>query len=244
MCAVSADSSSSPLHLHAPPSTLPLSPQLSCLQVKALLGHEKDLNEEIAASMETFKAGGSVVDYIRTVNAAERGLRSLEAQAATRKVLISQRDALVEQLNYLVNLQASGAADTEAAVAKAARAAVETQLEKDASLQQRSIDAAIKALKEGSISEDVVAPLYSAAVEKAKAELAGAAVKASPFADAQQQDIFKKRFGYVEESVSEGTLHRAQGDSAVMAVLTGKLGGAVPKVGAAYKVKAPIAYLK
>lgn len=83
-----------------------------------------------------------------------RACSALEAEAATKKVAIAQRDALVEQMDYLVSVAAAGAADTEAQVLKLARASVEAQLEKDASLQQRSIDAALKALKEGSLAED------------------------------------------------------------------------------------------
>ena len=39
-------------------------------------------------------------------------------------------------------------------VLKLARASVESQLEKDASLQQRSVEAALKSLREGAVAED------------------------------------------------------------------------------------------
>jgi hypothetical protein len=78
----------------------------------------------------------------------------MEAEAATKRVAIAQRDALVEQLDYLVSVAQAGAADTEASVLKTARAAVESSLEKDAALQQKTIEAALKSLKEGTVSED------------------------------------------------------------------------------------------
>jgi len=56
--------------------------------------------------------------------------------------------------------------------------------------------------------------------------------------------MFKKRFGYTEDAVSADTLNRASKDATAMAILTGRLGGATPTVGASYVLKAPIAYLK
>jgi len=56
--------------------------------------------------------------------------------------------------------------------------------------------------------------------------------------------MFKKRFGYVEDAVSESTLSRAKTDKAVSATLTGKVGGKAPAVGDKYVLKAPITYLK
>lgn len=120
---------------------------------------------------------------------------------------------------------------------------MEAQLASDASLQQKSLDAAIKSLKEGTPAEDVVAPLFASAVAKARAELASKPA-AKPFTSPQQIDMFAKRFGYVESAVSESTLTRAQGDAKAWAALTGKVGGKAPAVGAPYVLKAPISYLK
>jgi hypothetical protein len=150
-----------------------------------LLQHEEELNSEIATSIESFEAGANVVEYIKLVNAAERQLRKLEADAATKRVLNAQRDALVAQLDYLLQMQNSGAADVEAQLVKSARASVETSFEKEAALQQKSIDSAIRALKEGTIPEDGVAPLFAKAVEKARADVL-AKPAAKPFTNAQQ----------------------------------------------------------
>lgn len=177
------------------------------------------------------------------MNDAERALRALEASAATKRIALAQREALVSQLDYLVQISASGAAGKEAAVIKAARANVEAALEKDAGLQQRTIDAAVKALKEGSASEDVVAPLFAKALEKAKADEA-AKPAAKPLTDRMQVEIFRKRFGLTEDAVSEITLQRAKADKAAWALLTGKVGGAEPAVGAKYILKPAIAYAK
>lgn len=124
-----------------------------------------------------------------------------------------------------------------------ARSSVEAQLASDAALQQKSVEAAIKSLKEGTAAEDVVAPLFASAVAKARAELASKPA-AKPFTNPQQIEMFNKRFGYAETAVSEATLAKAKGDATAMAALTGKVGGAAPAVGAPYVLKAPIAYLK
>ena len=117
-----------------------------------------------------------VPTYIRMVNSGERGLRALETAAATRKLRNAQRDAVAEQLAYLAALSTAGAAEGEAAVVKAARASVEGTLARDAAAQQRSIEAAIRALKEGTTSEggadDGLSEMWAAAVAKAKADIA------------------------------------------------------------------------
>jgi hypothetical protein len=211
---------------------------------KALLEAEKGLNDEIARAAEVFNAGLAIPGTIKTVHAAERALRKLEAAAASRKTAIASRDELVSQLDYLVSLKGSAAGETGAAVVKTARAAVESALETDAALQQKSIDAAIKALKEGTVgaADDVITPLFEKSVAAAKAATAAKATT-NPFTNAQQVEMFKKRFGYVEDAVSESTLKRAQADKGLLAALTGKVGGA-PAVGAKYVLKAPISYIK
>ena len=138
-------------------------------KIKAILAAEADLNETIATAVTAFKAGSEVPAYIRVINAGERGLRAVEAEAATMKIACAQRDALVEQLNYLVAVASAGSAETEAAVLKAARAAVESSLEKDSSLQQKTIAGAIAALASGNSGDDSVAVMFSDAVKKARA---------------------------------------------------------------------------
>jgi hypothetical protein len=89
----------------------------------------------------------------------------------------------------------------------------------------------------------VVTPLFTKAVSTARAE-AAAKPAAKPFSNPQQVEMFKKRFGYVEDAVSESTLKRASGDASALAALTGRVGGKAPAVGDKYVLKAPIAYLK
>lgn len=217
------------------------------VKVKMLLEGEKELNDEIVTSINTLKAGSGMVETVRAINDAERSLRALEAAAATKRMKAAQRDALVAQLDYLVQVSASGAADKEAGVLKAARSIVEGALEKDAALQQRTIDAAIKSLTAGSETEDVVSPLFSKALEKAASDAAAAAASqaaAKPLKNPLQVEIFRKRFGVVEDAVTEATLSRAKADKAAYNVLVGKVGGAEPTVGAAYVLKPAIAYAK
>ena len=116
-------------------------------RVKALLAAESDLNAEIADAAETFKAGSNVVAYAKLVNDAERALRAAEADAATRRMRAAQRDAMVAQLDFLVSLQASSSAGSDAAVVKAARAGVEAALEKDSKAQQATIE--VRAARRG-----------------------------------------------------------------------------------------------
>ena len=89
----------------------------------------------------------------------------------------------------------------------------------------------------------VVSPLFSKAVATARAEAASKPA-AKPFSNPQQIEMFKKRFGYVEDAVSESTLKRASGDASALAALTGRVGGKAPAVGDKYVLKAPISYLK
>lgn len=155
------------------------------VKVKALLNHERELNDEITSSIESFQAGASVVDYIKIVNTADRALRGLEAEATSKRVIAAQRDALVGQLDYLVQVASSGAADRDAHILRTARAAVESTLEKDAALQQKAIESAIKSLKEGIFADDLVVPLFNKALEKAAADLK-AQPAAKPLSNPQQ----------------------------------------------------------
>jgi hypothetical protein len=224
-------------HPRLPLSTPPL------LARRALLEAEKELNTEIAGSIDAFRAGTQVVDFMKAVHVGERALRKLEVQAASRRTVIAQRDALVDQMSYLVALQAAGKGAGDAAVVGTARATVESTLEKDAAAQQKSVAAAIKALSEGSQTEDVVAPMYSKALAQARADLA-AKPASRPLLDPAQVDMFKKRFGYTDETVTESALKHAAADPSAMAVLTGKVGGKAPAAGMPYVLKAPIAYRK
>ena len=221
---------------HTPPS-----PTLG----RALLEHEQELNSTIAEASEAYIAGSKLPEYIRMVNTGERGLRAAEAAAASRKVLIAQRDAIVEQLNYLVMVQTSGAADTEAAIARTARETVESKLEKDSALQQSSIANAIRALKDGvaTPSDDIIAPLYTSAVSQARADFA-ARTSEKPLSSQHQIDLFKKRFGYTDTAVTASALERASKDPVSLAVLKGKVGGKEPSVGLPFTLKAPILYAK
>ena len=179
--------------------------QTAAIEAKnaSLYAEEKAFNEEIAHSIEVMQAGLSIPETVKTVNTAERALRALEAQAATRKAAQARADAVSHALEYLVQLKSSAGAETEGAALRTARAAVESTLEKDSATQQKSIEAAIKALKDGSANpaDDVVEPLLAKSIETAKKELLSKA-SASPFTNPQQVEMFKKRFGF--DLVSKG----------------------------------------
>lgn len=134
---------------------------------------------------------------MKKVHAAERALRKLEAVAATNKTQIAQRDMLVAELDFLVSLRSTAAGETESGVVKAARDAVEVALQKDNALQQKTIDAAIKALQTGvDESESILKATFDSAVEKARKD-ASKQTTSNPFTVTQQIDIFNKRFGFV-----------------------------------------------
>ena len=162
---------------------------------KALYAEEKAFNDEIAHAVEVMNAGLAVPETVKTVNAAERALRAIEAEAATRKAAHARKEATQQALDFLVGLKSAAGADAEGASLRAARAAVEGALEKDAAVQQRSIDAAIKALKDGQAApaDDVIEPLFAKAAQAAKAEIQGRAA-ANPFTLASNVDMFRKRF--------------------------------------------------
>lgn len=215
-------------------------------KVKALLSLEDDLNKEINTSIEAFKAGSGVVEYMKIMNDAERALRKIEADAATKKIQSSLAVSIKEQLEYLTSIAASSAADSEAEIMRAAKDNFDALLAKDASVQQKSLENAIKALKDGSMSstDDMVPSLWAKALEKARADYASKPASASnPLASPAVVEIYKKRFNYTEDAVSEATLARAT-DAASKAVLTGKVGGKAPAVGSQYVLKAPILYAR
>ena len=164
---------------------------------RALYEAEAGLNKEIERAIEVFKAGRSIPETMKMVHAGERALAKVEAAASTLKAKNALRDATVAELEYLVQLKASAAGETGGAVAKAATMATVAAFEKDGALQQKSIEAAIKALAAGTVtlSEDTVLPTYKASLAAAKAELA-AKPTANPFKSAAQRETFDKRFGY------------------------------------------------
>jgi hypothetical protein len=147
---------------------------------------------------------------MRAMNAGERALAKLEAAAASTRARNHLRDATVAELEYLVQLKNSAAGETGTAVLRAATAATSSAFEKDAALQQKSIEAAIKALKEGTQAEDVVGPAFVAALAAAKAE-ASAKPASNPFKSAAQKETFDKRFGYSAggKTVSPGNTLRS-----------------------------------
>jgi hypothetical protein len=141
------------------------------------------------------------------VHAGERALAKLEAAAASMRARNYLRDATLAELEYLVQLKNSAAGETGSAVLRAATANTAAAFEKDAALQQKSIEAAIAALKSGSTGEDLVAPAFKAALASAKAE-AAAKPASNPFKSAAQRETFDKRFGYgpAGKTVSPGNV--------------------------------------
>ena len=162
---------------------------------RALYEAEAKLNAEIASAGDVFKAGQAIPETMKAVHEAERALRTIEAAAATIKTRNALRDNVVSQLDYLVSLKQSAAGETGGLVLRTATAAVTSKFETDASLQQKSIDIAIKALASGSSSaaDDIVAPTFEAALAAAKKD-AASKPSTSPFKSEQQKEIFEKRF--------------------------------------------------
>jgi hypothetical protein len=91
--------------------------QTAAIEAKnaSLYAEEKAFNEEIAHSIEVMQAGLSIPETVKTVNTAERALRAIEAQAATRKAAQARADAVSHALEYLVQLKSSAGAETEGA---------------------------------------------------------------------------------------------------------------------------------
>jgi hypothetical protein len=139
----------------------------------------------------------AIPETMKMVHDAERALRKLEVAAGNVKSRNAARDAAVAELDYLVQLKTSAAGATGSATVREASAAVSAAFEKDAALQQRSIDAAIKALREGSQTpaDDIVGPAFAAALAAARRD-AAAKPASNPFKSAAQRETFDKRFGY------------------------------------------------
>ena len=73
-------------------------------------------------------------------------------------------------------------------------------------------------------ASDPVAAVWTASAAKAAAALA-AAPAAKPLLSAHQVDLFKKRFGYVDDAVTPELAAKAAADPAATALLTGKVRG-------------------
>jgi hypothetical protein len=98
------------------------------------------LNGELSKAVAAAEAGTHVVDTMRArafppshclgalyrnpirvaVHGVERHVRAAEAVAATKKIAIAQRNAMVEQLEYLVSVQRAISASLDANVTKQA----------------------------------------------------------------------------------------------------------------------------
>ncbi len=179
------------------------------------------------------------------MNTGERALRKLEAAAASTNVKVTEVKRMQEMLEYLSTLQGASAAGQADTAAVLANRATEAKLESDSALQQATIADAIAALKAGGMPQpgNTTEKVFAAEFENVKKN----PPKADPaVAAAQKQrdnEIFAKRFGFVDRSVTETMLNKAKSDSAAWAVLTAKTGGD-PKVGAALSDPNPLQFRK
>ena len=179
------------------------------------------------------------------MNTGERALRKLEAAAASSNVKVTEVKRMQEMLEYLSTLQGASAAGQADTAAVLAHRAAEAKLESDASMQQATIADAIAALKAGGMPQagNTTEKLFAAEFESVKKN----PPKADPaVAAAQKQrdnDIFAKRFGFVDRAVTETMMTKAKAEPAAWAVLSAKTGGE-PKVGATLSDPNPLQYRK
>lgn len=214
---------------------------LATRRAKWLLDSEAELNATIADTVKAAEALRAMPQATRMLGAGTVALNAAEAAALSTRVAGAQRDALVEQLNYLVAAANPINTDGDAAAKSAARAAVEAAFG-DASVQQKSIAAAIAALKDGATADTTVKDMFEKAVAKARAD-AAAKPSAKPLLAPAFAAAFDKKFG-LEAAVTADAIKKAAGDKVAAALLAGAVGGKTPEVGMKYTQLSPLAFLK
>jgi len=211
----------------------------------ALYKAEAEYFAAIDEAMDVYTKAQDAPQLAAHMNTGERALRKLEAAAASTNVKVTEVKRMQEMLEYLSTLQGASAAGQADTAAVLANRATEAKLESDSALQQATIADAIAALKAGGMPQpgNTTEKVFAAEFENVKKN----PPKADPaVAAAQKQrdnEIFAKRFGFVDRSVTETMLNKAKSDSAAWAVLTAKTGGD-PKVGAALSDPNPLQFRK
>jgi hypothetical protein len=218
---------------------------LTALLRSALYKAEAEYFAAIDEAMDVYTKAQDAPQLAAHMNAGERALRQMEAVAASTSVKVAEVKRMEEMLQYLSTLQGAsvaGAADTAAVLA---HRATEAKLEMDSALQQATIADAIAALKAGGMPlvDNTTDKTFIAEFENVKKN----PPKADPaVAAAQKQrdtEIFAKRFGFMDRTVTEVMMTKALAEPAAHAVLSAKTGGE-PKLGATLSDPNPLQFRK
>jgi len=207
-----------------------------------LYGAEKKYNTALENCLDAHKKGQYLVDHVKTINAADRAIKAVEAAAKTRALKIEQRNKYVEMLDYLVAVTESKSTGALQEVVSRSRSTVETKLTADAALQQKLIENAILALQTGEKDEETVPSLVHATVvetgEALQAELAS-----GDALDSRVVELFQKRFDFSDEVTPE-MLQKAKADPKEWALLVGKVAGQQPVVGMPLYQRSPLEFVE
>jgi len=212
---------------------------------KDLLKAEGDYFNALQENIEVHKKATGLPNYVRMLAQGETELKHLEAEAATRRMRAAEVDHMLSMLQYLASTSSGADADTDSHVIAAAQSETEAQLSSSKQLQQDSIADAIAALKAGGAPQpgNTTEKVFMAALKKLRdtPEKEDPAVEAAK--KAQELDIFNKRFGFVQATVTEDMAAKAKADPVAHALLQAKVGGEVVQ-GAKINAVNPMDFVK
>ncbi len=210
-----------------------------------LLKAESDYLAALGKNIESHERLVGLPSAVRTLNAADRALRTREAAAATLRVKQRERDHMVAMLTFLTQVGSSEVEDEGASVVRTAVRTASARLLQDSAAQQAMILEAIASLQSGEVALPTAEKALDAAVDAAVAEANARAADSSAARAAEAaklRDLFNKRFGFGEATVSEKALEKAKSAPEEWALLVAKVGGAQPTVGTRYVLKSPLDY--
>lgn len=194
-----------------------------------------------AALKDTAKAHRNVLDLVTDLqakHAADRALKEMEAEAASRELQVEQTLKMRAMLDYLVLAKAETVSSAQASVVDSSFNFVAEQLKNDAKFQQASINDALDTLAGDKPFADMgVVTTFLGKMNETVDAMAAAGVPAD--VRERQRELFSKKFGF-GDTVTQAMIDNAKGNAKEWAALSAKCGGAEPTVGAAITYKMPI----
>jgi hypothetical protein len=197
-------------------------------------------------NIEVHEKAIGLPQYVMMLNKGERHVRGLEANASTKHMRAAETQRMIDMLDYLSTGRTAGGSGAGDLVSSAVHHAVGLALQRNAQMQQATVQDAIDALlaegvpKRGNVTEK----LFAGASKHFKANPPRAADVDPAAQAAHEKELFNKRFGFADTTITETMISKAKDSAASWSVLKAMAGGAEPTVGAPIVYPNPIAYSK
>jgi hypothetical protein len=202
---------------------------------------EAKYENALESALQVHKRAMVLPAVVDQLNVALADLHKAEAVAATQSVKISHRNKMVSMLDYLVSSQQQTGDATDTVITSTV-SAVEAKLNTDKALAQKILDEAVDSFVSGSSNFGTLRAEFVkqlAAFEANPPQEAGSDAMSE---EDKLRELFTKRFGFTETTVTQATLEKAQRSKAAMAYLTARCGGVTPAVGVKITERMPIDY--